>query len=497
MAVLTLPLLVALLATLAPAAPARATTETTAETAMAAYVDAFWDPDEQYFTTYSDGRPRGGVGPENGTYSDFWWEARLWEVVMDAWESTGDPEYRAMVDQVFDGFVAHYPDFGSDFNDDVNWWAMGAARAYEITGDERYLETSQQLFARIWADRDETYGGGIWWRHSVQDQKNVATNAPAALTAVRLARHTGDEAYLDRAVELFTWVDEALVDDDGHVHDHWEGEDTLVRWDFTYNFGTYISAATALYEETGDQTYLDKALLAAVWVTTRLTNGGTFRDEGIGDGGGFKSLLVRALVDLVQRHGQEQYLEQLQDNATQAWNHRRSDGLMGPDWSAPTSSGPLQSLAASSGLTAVLLVPPDGVRGVLAESGVYEAENASVVGIDLEATSPGWTGRGYLAGWGQDGEQVTFHVNVARAGRHTVTLRYAGDDGDATRMVMLNSRVWDVSVDFPETGGWDRWTTQEISLPLSKGHNSIQIRLDEASDNLAHLNLDRIELTRP
>ncbi|MVA74431.1 carbohydrate-binding protein [Auraticoccus sp. F435] len=491
------PLLLALLALLLPAAPASATTESTAEEAMAAYVDAFWDPEEKYFTTYSDGRGRGGVGPEGGRYSDFWWEGRLWEVVMDAWETTGDPRYRAMIDDVYDGFTAHYPTFGSDFNDDVNWWAMGAARAYELTGDERYLQTSVELFDRIWADWDDTYGGGIWWRQSVQDQKNVATNAPAAMTAVALARHTGEEVYLERAQLLFDWVDENLVEEDGHVHDHWEGEGTLVRWDFTYNFGTYIGAATALHEVTGEQEYLTKAVRSADWVTTRLTNGGTFRNEGIGDGGGFKSLLVRALVDLVQEHGQTQYLEQLQDNATQAWNHRRtSDDLMGHDWSAPTSSGPLQSLAASSGLTAVLLVPPDGVRGVLAESGTYEAENGLVVNISSEATQPGWTGRGYLAGWNRDGQQVTLNVNVAKGGSHTIRFRYAGDDGDATRMVMVNSRVVDPRFEFPGTGGWDDWQTVDLKVPLSRGHNSIQVRFDEASDNQAYLNLDTVQLLR-
>lgn len=491
-------LLLSLLAALLAPAPAGATTRTTAEEAMAAYVDAFWDPEEKYFFTWSDQRGRGGVGPEGGTYSDFWWEARLWEVVMDAWETTGDPRYRAMIDDVYDGFTRHYPTFDSDFNDDVNWWAMGAARAYGITGDQRYLDTSVELFDRIWADWDDTHGGGIWWRQSVQDQKNVATNAPAAVTAVMLARHTGDAGYLERAEMLFDWVDDRLVEDDGTVHDHLEGTDTLVRWGFSYNYGTYVSAATELYEETGEQEYLDKALRSADWVTTRLTNGGTFRGEGIGDGGGFKSLLVRALVDLVTDHGQDQYLEQLQDNANQAWNHRRtSDDLMGHDWSAPTTSGALQSLAASSGLTAVLLVPPDGrPSGTLAESGIYEAENGQVVNIDTEANGTGWTGRGYLAGWNRDGQQVTLHVNVDRGGTHTVRFRYAGDDGTATRMVMLNSRVVDEALEFEGTGGWGNYAYRDLEVRLSRGHNSIQIRFDEASDNQAYLNLDRVEIVR-
>lgn len=97
---------------LAPATPAAALTADQATEAFDAFVDVYWDADAEYFFTYSDHQvhPEHAHGPQGGLYTDYWWEAQLWEMVMDRYERTGDPEARAMVDAVFDGFRAQYPD---------------------------------------------------------------------------------------------------------------------------------------------------------------------------------------------------------------------------------------------------------------------------------------------------------------------------------------------------------------------------------------------------
>src|SRR6266511_3516477 len=90
--------------------------------------------------------PTHAFGPEGGMYTDFWWEAQLWEFVMDAYQRTGSATYRQMIDDVYTGFVAYYPTFSSDFNDDIARWALASIRAYEITGTTTYLTTAQNLF---------------------------------------------------------------------------------------------------------------------------------------------------------------------------------------------------------------------------------------------------------------------------------------------------------------------------------------------------------------
>jgi Predicted glycosyl hydrolase len=496
-----------------PATPAHAATATAAvpaagastlhtrpadaDAALNAFIRVFWDPKKKYFFTNSDRRihPEHAYGPENGRYTDFWWEAQLWELVMDAYQRTRRPEYRRMIDDVYAGFVACYPDFENDFNDDIGWWAMAATRAYEITGNRAYLDRAKTLFDRIWAYHDDTFGGGIWWKNTERNQKNVATNAPAVVTAVRLYTATRDPAYLARAKGLYDWIDTRLQED-GHVYDHFDADGTLVKWDFTYNFGNYISAATALYEVTGERSYLDDAIRAADWATTYLTNGGTLMNEGVNDGGGFKTLLIRGLHRLVTRHGQRQYLGFLQHNVNMAWGHRRrSDNLVGPNWSAPTPTGHLQSLTASAAVAALQLVPPDGSTGVQPENGVYEAENAITTDVGAESSHPGYTGRGYLAGWSSANQYVTFHVNVAANRRYDLVLRYSGGAGDAGRRITVNDRVVAANHTFPGTGDWGNWSTTTLrDVRLKRGHNTIRVDIDPGSGNGNWLNFDQLRL---
>lgn len=464
---------------------------------MDAFVKTFWDPQAKYFYGQSNHKPTGhGNSPQNGKYADFWWEARLWEVVMDAYETTGEQRYLTMIDDVYDGFLREFPTFGSEFNDDVMWWAQGATRAYAITGNQRYLDTAKSLYSRVMKHEDSALGGGVWWRSDRKDQKNVATNAPTALTATRLYSITKDAKYLDQAKRLFAYVDTHLHDN-GHVYDHLESDGRLVKWDFTYNFGTYISAALALFDLTGDKTYFTKAVAAADWATTYLVNGGTLRNEGVGDGGGFKSHLVRALHDLVTKYDQNQYRQFMINNASQAWaNRRTSDNIMSNDWSATPTKHGIETLASSAAVTAVLLAPGPVPAVSANEWGVYEVENADVANISTESHGTGWTGRGYLGGWNRDGQQVTIHVNVQRAGIYKLNFRYAAAAGDATRQIMINGKVVAPEQLFPETKDWSDWQSSMLKVGLKRGHNSIQIRFDSATDSHNWVNLDKLLIMR-
>ncbi len=485
---------------LAPQPPTHAATSADADTAMTAYVNAFWDPVKKYFYTNSDHQihPEHAFGPEGGMYTDFWWEAQLWEFVMDAYQRTGSATYRQMIDDVYTGFVAYYPTFSSDFNDDIAWWALASIRAYEITGTTTYLTTAQNLFNSIWAYQDTRYGGGIWWRRSVRNQKNVATNATAAMSAAKIYSATGNGTYLSRAQSLFGWV-KTTLQSSGHVYDHIEGggSGTVVKWDFSYNFGTYSGAAAALYTATGTGTYLSDATSAADWATTYLTNGGTPMYEGVNDAGGFKGVLIRTLARLVTGYNQSQYLPFLQRNATQAANHRRTgDNLVGPDWSAPTSSGYIQSLTAAAAASALQVIPPDGYTGLQPENGLYQAENAVATQIGGESIYAGFTGRGYLAGWSSSTQSVTFHINVPSAGAHELQLRYAAAAGNAGRKILVNGGVVAANQLFPGTGSWSTWSIVTLNgVALNQGYNTIRIEIDPAAGNGNYLNLDSLQVS--
>jgi uncharacterized protein YyaL (SSP411 family) len=298
--------------------------------------------------------------------ADFWWTAQLWQLVMDSYERGHRSSDRALIDRVYDGFVARNPTFSSDFNDDRGWWALAATRAYQLTGERRFLLRAESLFAGIWRSWDTHYGGGIWWRTSTHDQKNMATNAPAVVTAIRLFRATGDTRYRSRAIAIFRWLDVHLRSGT-ELDDHIEGAGHTVDWQFTYNYGAYLEAAAELSRLTQSAACLARATAAAERGIADLASDGILRDEGTGDAGGFKGIFVRDLAAFARATGQTRFLDFLASNARVASANARSDSLWGPAWNRPPRAGPIESLTDHSAV-ALFLVAPSASGGAKAMS---------------------------------------------------------------------------------------------------------------------------------
>ncbi|THF71557.1 carbohydrate-binding protein [Deinococcus sp. Arct2-2] len=491
-------------ASIVPASTTRLEAQATtanADAAMSAFVNVFWNPTKKYFYTNSDRQIHThNPGPDGGLYTDYWWEAQLWETVMDAYERTGSTTYRQMIADVYDGFFATYPNWSDNaFNDDIGWWALGSIRAYELTGDVRYRTRAKEMFDFIYTSGAYTseYGGGIWWnRINFLTQKNVATNATAAIIAMRLKRALNDPSYATKAQNLFAWVRSRLYAGGGLVYDNvsGSGNGTVATWEYTYNFGTFLGAALEMYRETNQVSYLNDAKAAADWAVSRMTLDGTLLYEGEDDTPAFKMIFARNLNTLRVVGNQPQYLSFLQKNATQAWNHRRtSDGVIGPDWTQTPGSGYVQSVAAAAGASILQLTPPDGLTGVVLGAGAYEVENARRNGINNENTQVGYSGRGYLAGWNNDGTSVDIPVNVASAGTYRLDFRYAAGAGNAARQLKVNGGSGN-TVSFSGTGSWGSWSTATTNVNLTAGTNVVTLAYTAGAGSSNYLNLDRLNV---
>jgi predicted alpha-1,6-mannanase (GH76 family) len=475
---------------------ASALTRSQSDRAWTAFVHTYWDPSANYFFTNSGHQvdPAHNPGPDGGLYSDYWWEAQLWEGVEDRYQATHDPQARRMIEQVLAGFQAKYPDFRkNDYNDDMLWWARGSVRAYELTHDPKFLRESEAIFGYVSQFEDTTYGGGIWWKNvhvgdGTQNQKNVATNGTAIQTAAMLYRATGDPTYRATAIRLFTWLS-ANFDRDGRLRDDIDANGWH-DYDFTYNQGGYAGAALQLSLITHDRTLIPKADRAVDWAVRYLTESGTFADEGTNDGSLFKAILTRNMRDLVDLAGQRQYAAVLTANASQAANHASPEGIVGPSWSLPTPSirtTNVQSGAAGAGMAIQQQARPDRSTRIVTGDGVYEAENATRNGVGTTMTVAGYSGRAYADGPNADGQSIVFPVNVAHAGRTTVTVRYTAPAGDAVRSVTLNGHT--VQFRLPATSGW-----RELRVPVSfrAGSQPITVAFDSAAGSTGSVAIDRI-----
>ena len=105
-----------------------------------------------------------------------------------------------------------------------------------------------------------------------------------------------------------------------------------------------IGAAVRLYEITGEPEYLRDAVKTANSVLTRpeVTSEGLLKDEGQGDGGLFKGILVRYLADLIEQpdlgEGERaEYAQFFRFNAETFYRRglERPGLLSSPDWRTP------------------------------------------------------------------------------------------------------------------------------------------------------------------
>jgi predicted alpha-1,6-mannanase (GH76 family) len=345
-------LLAACLISSVAATSARAVTPAEADAAFSALNKVYWDAGTRFFHKEEDGE----------TQADFWLEAQLWDTVMDQYDRTRSESVKQQINDLYDGFMAQYPDWTRNkFNDDIMWWAVGCTRAYRITREDRYLKQAKASFDFVYRTFcDDTLGGGIWWS-SDRRSKNSCIVGPAVIAAVRLSELLSDASYLDKAKSLYQWQKSTLTDGSGKVFDSIRsdaGRDTnrLATFSLTYNQGTYIGASVLLYLKTQDAVYLAEAKKTADWTRSNLCTGPDriLKSEKQGDGGAFKGIFVRYMKLLVRDCGCKEYLPWMQANADTAWRHRRaSDNIMGYDWSVPTGSR-IQSQSAASAVSLVL-----------------------------------------------------------------------------------------------------------------------------------------------
>jgi|GEM_PF-657506 len=254
---------------------------------------------------------------ENGVFTQdnkgqnkfhYWWNAHVVDILIDGYLRTKDESYLPKIKDLVRGIkISNQDNFQIYFNDDMEWLGIACVRAYRATGDEEYKKVAEYLWEEVKKGWTDVHGGGIMWRTDTPEEKNACSNGPGALLALNLYAINSNEAELEWAKKIFEWQKNTLVDPlTGLVWDNisYQDEEAVINKDLvlSYNQGTYIGAATQLFNYTGNKEYLEEA-----WKTTKslmsspkLTFEGILRSEGQGDGGLFKGILVRNLTLLAE-----------------------------------------------------------------------------------------------------------------------------------------------------------------------------------------------------
>jgi predicted alpha-1,6-mannanase (GH76 family) len=301
--------------------------------------------------------------PYNAWWPSSWWNSAVALIsVIDYTRETGDTTYKWIIDRTFQVNKGAFPagtkstdpisgNFISTATDDTEWWALAWLDAYDLTGDQTYLNEAVTIMNYVNTMWDTgTCGGGVWW--NTQDTyKNAVTNGLyVLLTASLHTRIPGDTAWLARATTAWNWFNSSgMINSSGLVNDGIDSSTCANNGGtvWSYNQGLAIGAATEMYHATGNASDLSEAQYlanSAVNSPALVTNGlltescdslTTTCDDNQKQ---FKGIFMRYLGELNSTVGGS-YTSFIHTQTTALWNDDR-DTLdnIGERWSGQNPS---------------------------------------------------------------------------------------------------------------------------------------------------------------
>jgi predicted alpha-1,6-mannanase (GH76 family) len=261
------------------------------------------------------------------------------------------------------------------FFDDNGWWTLAWIKAYDLTGEDRYLHAAQRIFDNLVTGWDDTCRGGVWWNED-RKYKNAITNELFLTAAVRLHLRSGRSTskYRDWALREWDWFHASgMIGTTGLINDGLTADcKNNGKPTYTYNQGVVLGGLAGLYEITGDDAYLRVGESIADAALRDLTSPTTANPPGIliepgeadmvgrrGDGSQFKGVFVRHLYDFHRHSRRPAYRDFILRNAESIWdNSRNAQNQFGLCWSGPfdvadasRQSSALEAITAALALT--------------------------------------------------------------------------------------------------------------------------------------------------
>ena len=249
-----------------------------------------------------------------------------------------------------------YTGSGTCFFDDNIWVARNYLRAYEILGDEWYLEEAIRVNNWVLSGWDNNLGGIVWSEEGLGDNANeqhlergLSANACGIIVNAMLADILKDDEqkafHLEWAEKFYNFCKK--MQNKPISYDYWNGIHTVIengvrkngsvnKVHYAYNSGSMILANLALYKATADDAkkaaYLEDALgtAKAAKRTFNVTDGQIGKKYYKHDPW-FAAILCEAYFELgaYDRSVADGYMESFSKNAEFAFNNRDSaSGLL-------------------------------------------------------------------------------------------------------------------------------------------------------------------------
>lgn len=327
-----------------------------------------------------------------------WQWANAVSALENTYTRTNGMEYKYAMTDTYDQNVSG--NFINDAGyDDEGWWALAWIRAYDLTGNSRYLSMAKTIFSDMATNGWDTTvcGGGMWW-NKAKTYKNAITNELFLTIAARLHERTpgdsGSGSYLDWAMKEWTWFSNSgMINSSNLINDGLtsscinNGETT-----WTYNQGVILGGLTDLYKITGNSSYLSEAESIANAAITRLVNSSGILTESCepsncdGDQQQFKGIFANNLAYLYDEDHQQSYYQFLVTNANSIWANDQSSSQLGLSWSGPYSTA--TPATQSSAMFAMSALAEPWTQGAAFASGAQDPSFDHKIGTP--AGTQGW-----------------------------------------------------------------------------------------------------------
>src|ERR1043166_1993599 len=235
--------------------------------------------------------------------------------------------------------------FLNSYYDDEGWWANAWIRAYDLAGNNNFLNMAKTIFADMtggWDTTNAACPGGVWWNKS-NGYKNAIPNELFLLAAIRLHQRTpgdgGPGSYFYWATNEWAWFKASgMINGQNLINDGLNGCVNNGQTTWTYNQGVILGGLPDLYKVTGNSNYLTQATaIADAAIATLVDGNGVLREpcetKCGGDGPQFKGIFIRFLAYLYDVTRKTNYYNFLYKNAHAVWfNDRNVFSQLGLKW---------------------------------------------------------------------------------------------------------------------------------------------------------------------
>ena len=285
----------------------------------------------------------------------FWGQAFMITALIDGYERNPNDDRRQRVIDLTNSFLNKetYDWSWNTWTDDIAWACIAVIRAYHAVGDPTYLTVAKNnwdfAYHRGW---DNSLGGGLW-ENMDKHTKAALANGPTIIAGIFIYEATGDEWYLDRCKEIYSWYRSNLFNPNtGVVNEAVVNDGSIQYSDNAYNTGSFINAAASLYKHTGEAHYLTDAQIAADHVVSRFP---VMTQEA--------DACMRGIAKLARENNlTAKYYPWLAAQCEAAWNSRNTGlNITNNDWSRTTGGGEQYAMQCISAVTAQMVTPEQNI----------------------------------------------------------------------------------------------------------------------------------------